>query len=507
MVIALYARQSVERENSVSIATQLDFCRAMIKPDERELPVTAFIDEGCSGGNLRREGFQRMMAAIENGGVHKVITYKLDRISRSLSDFVGILQTFQAHQVEFVSSQEAFDTSSLYGDLILKILIVFAEFERTSIINRVRDAYAKRTDLGLYMGGRRQYGFTLEETVLEGIVTKKYVPIAAIIPQLRYIFEYYAQENTSLRSLLTALVEQDSQPYQGAAWTTAKLSALLKNPIYVQADGQIYDYYEQKGVRIVNELAAFDGSRAAQLYGKSTHNPALADWSDMKLVLAQHEGIIPAATWLACQRKLARNKQIGNSLANRTSWLGGKLICSQCGRTMTTIKSPRSDGTYRRYFHCTGKSHQKTCPGVQRVIYAADLERLVETAIAQKLPTLGPIRQPVASSRGEANSLLLQWKAIDLQQKKLADLLLSEQLNADLLTLANQKAALLCRQKEALEIKLQQQQEQAAERQVPLELSSQWAAAGYAEKKAVTQALIQRIILYPDGTPEIVWQI
>ena len=86
---------------------------------------------------MNRDGFQKMMGLVRQGKVSKVIVYKLDRISRSLSDFMNILQEFKEHKVEFVSSQEAFDTSSPYGDLIVKILMVFAEFERTSIINRV----------------------------------------------------------------------------------------------------------------------------------------------------------------------------------------------------------------------------------------------------------------------------------------------------------------------------------------------------------------------------------
>ena len=76
-----------------------------------------------------------------------------------------------------MSSQEAFDTSSPYGDLIVKILMVFAEFERTSIINRVSQAYLHRSEMGFYMGGRRPYGFQLVPTVIHNVKTKKLDPI------------------------------------------------------------------------------------------------------------------------------------------------------------------------------------------------------------------------------------------------------------------------------------------------------------------------------------------
>ena len=156
--IVLYARKSVERENSISCETQIEYCKSMIKPDERGEKIITLIDNGFSGGNVNRDGFQKMMKLIQKGNVSKVIVYKLDRISRSLSDFVNILQEFKAHKVEFVSSQESFDTSSPYGELIVKLLMVFAEFERTSIINRVTQAYAHRSEMGFYMGGRQPYG-------------------------------------------------------------------------------------------------------------------------------------------------------------------------------------------------------------------------------------------------------------------------------------------------------------------------------------------------------------
>ena len=79
----------MERENSISCETQAEYCKSMIKPDERGEKVITFIDNGYSGGN--RDGFQKMMRQIERGKISKVIVCRLDRISRSLSDFVKIL--------------------------------------------------------------------------------------------------------------------------------------------------------------------------------------------------------------------------------------------------------------------------------------------------------------------------------------------------------------------------------------------------------------------------------
>lgn len=75
----LYAWKSVERENSISCETQLEYCRMMIWPEERDEDVITLIDNGFSGGNVNRDGFQKMMRLICQGKIKKVIVYKLDR--------------------------------------------------------------------------------------------------------------------------------------------------------------------------------------------------------------------------------------------------------------------------------------------------------------------------------------------------------------------------------------------------------------------------------------------
>ena len=196
-----------------------------LKPEERNAEIIKIVDNGCSGGNTKRAGFQKLMKLIKDGKVKKVVVYKLDRISRSLVDFVNMLEVFRKYKVEFVSSQEAFDTSSPYGEVIVKILIVFAEFERKSIIARVTQAYDHRSEMGFYMGGRKPYGFDLIPTVINNIKTKMLAPIAGESEQIRYMFEVYAQENVSLRRLMdillaegkTRLTEVNGQPqsFQG----------------------------------------------------------------------------------------------------------------------------------------------------------------------------------------------------------------------------------------------------------------------------------------------------
>ena len=509
MAIVLYARKSVERENSISCETQLEYCKSVIRPDERDEKIITFVDNGFSGGNVNRDGFQKMMKLVRQGKVKKVIVYKLDRISRSLSDFVNILQEFKEHKVEFVSSQESFDTSSPYGEMIVKLLMVFAEFERTSIINRVTQAYAHRSEMGFYMGGRQPYGFELVPTVIHNVKTKKLSPIPAEVEQVRYIFEVYAQESVSLRRLLDILVAEGKQPLNGSSWTTAKLSTLLKNPIYVKADSDVYDYYDRHGVQMVTDVSLFTGEYGAQLYGHTKHDPSSPDWSDMKLVLLTHPGIVDSDIWLRCQRKLEKNRQIGNSVSNPTSWLAGKVVCEKCGHTMTTIKGKvNKSGEIRRYFNCTGRSHKKTCTGPKVTIYAEDLENVVYECISAKLADLKEMNRTTRKGdTAEINELKLKIKAIERSEKQLLDTMLAGGFNDDLLALANQKATQLKRDRLALYERIEDLKSREDEKDVVVNLAKSWKTADYKRKKAVAMIMIHKIVISEDGSTKVLWNI
>lgn len=509
MAIVCYARKSVERENSISCETQLQYCKSALKPDERDEEIITIVDNGFSGGNVNRDGFQQMMKLIERGKVSKVVVYKLDRISRSTADFVNILQVFKEHNVEFVSSQEAFDTSSPYGEMITKILMVFAEFERTSTINRVTQAYAHRSEMGFYMGGRQPYGFELVPTIINNIKTKKLEAIPAEAEQIRYIFEVYSQENVSLRRLLDILIAEDKKPLNGSDWTTAKLSAILKNPIYVRADSDVYDYFSNHGVHMVTDCSSFTGEYGAQLYGKTKHKRGDPDWSDMKMVLLNHRGLISSDIWLKCQRKLEQNKQIHKSVSNQTSWLAGKIICEKCGHTMTTIKGKiNKSGVMRRYFNCTGKSHKRKCTGPKITIYADDLEAMVYDCITEKLSELKDSGNTTAKGEiPEINDLKLRIKAIEKEEQQLVDMMLSGQLNDALLELVNHKAASLKKSKQELHERIDTLKMNAAETSSIVNLAKSWKNADYDRKKAVAMIMIQKIIISEDGNVKIIWNI
>ena len=119
---ALYARQSVEKKDSISVDSQLEYCRYEAHGNE----CLEYTDRGFSGKDTHRPGFEQMMRDIRSGRIKRVIVYKLDRISRSIVDFANMMEIFQKYHVEFVSSTEKFDTSTPIGRAMLNICIVFS---------------------------------------------------------------------------------------------------------------------------------------------------------------------------------------------------------------------------------------------------------------------------------------------------------------------------------------------------------------------------------------------
>ena len=506
MSIALYARKSIERENSISCETQIEYCKSMIKPDEKTEKIITFVDNGFSGGNVDRDGFQKMMRQVEQGKISKIIVYRLDRISRSMLDFLNIWNTLKKYNVEFVSSQEAIDTSGPYGEMLTKIIMVFAEFERHSIIERVTQAYAHRSEMGFYMGGRKPYGFTLTDTIIHNIKTKMFSPVADEIEQLKYIFEAYSVPGITLHRLMDNLIDNNIFPTDGS-WSTGKLSTILKNPIYVKADNDIYEYLLKHNTNIISDISEFDGVHGLQIYGKTKHSTD--DWSDMKAVVMSHEGIINSDVWLNCQKKLEKNKQIGNAISNTTSWLGGKIVCRSCGRTMTVTKGgKRKDGTQTRYFSCTGKSHNRICKGIKKPLYADCLEDMVYELVSEKIDTLKGCRKKISTDNSnQINLHKNRISEIKQEQEKLVNLIMNDSLESDMINLLNERAKKLSEEKSLILSKIDTLENEENEVVSVINLSKKWRTASYEERKAVCNILIHKILVNETGDCEVIWNI
>ena len=169
---AIYTRRSVEQgfdHQFSSIEAQRAICAAYIASQRpngwSEIPKH-YDDPGHSGASLNRPALQELLSDIESGLIDVLLIYKLDRISRSLLDFVRLMDLLESFGVGFVAVTQNFDTADSTGRLILNVLLTFAQFEREISSDRLRDKFSAMRQRGLFVGGNPPFGYDLVEKTL-----------------------------------------------------------------------------------------------------------------------------------------------------------------------------------------------------------------------------------------------------------------------------------------------------------------------------------------------------
>ena len=158
---AIYTRKSSEEgleQEFNSLAAQREACEAYIRSQCHEgwiLARTRYDDGGFSGGNMERPALQGLLADIRAGRIDIVVVYKVDRLTRSLTDFARLVEIFDAQGVSFVSVTQQFNTTTSMGRLTLNVLLSFAQFERDAVRDRAGlCGQSDRCKSGLRAAGR-----------------------------------------------------------------------------------------------------------------------------------------------------------------------------------------------------------------------------------------------------------------------------------------------------------------------------------------------------------------
>src|SRR5947208_739635 len=169
---AIYTRKSSEEgleQDFNSLDAQREAYEAFIASQKREgwaLVGEMYDDGGFSGATMERPAFQRLLSDVNAGQIDVVVVYKVDRLTRSLSDFAKIVDIFDRHAVSFVSVTQQFNTTSSMGRLTLNILLSFAQFEREVTGERIRDKIAASKRKGMWMGGAVPLGYVVKDRKL-----------------------------------------------------------------------------------------------------------------------------------------------------------------------------------------------------------------------------------------------------------------------------------------------------------------------------------------------------
>lgn len=407
-MVAIYCRKSVDKVDSTSIETQIDFCKRLIMPDES---FEVYSDRGYSGSNTNRPDFQRLMSDVEQGAVSRVIVYRIDRISRSVLDFANIYGQLEENNVEFVSATEQFDTSTPMGKAMLQIIMVFAELERKTIQLRITDNFYERAKKGLFLAGKAPIGYKKIPYEIAGVkshILDEDIETSGIV---KFIYKKYLEDGSSMGQIVKYLNSPDCEFTYSKKFTNTSIMRILSNPVYVRADADVYGYLKSKGAILHDKIEQFDGVHGCTIYGrrKDKTQSKFKDLEGENIQLNLHEGLISSEDWLRVQKKMESNKSIKNSGRGKNSWLSGLIKCGYCGLAVTVVNGQRNG---KRYVYCDGRKN-KTC--YERKSHATfdDLEKAVENVL---LPHIGDFRYALTERTGENNARLNELK---IQQAKI----------------------------------------------------------------------------------------
>jgi site-specific DNA recombinase len=282
---AIYTRKSTDEgldQAFNSLDAQREACAAFVLSQKHEgwtvLP-DLYDDGGYSGGTMERPALVRLIADIEAGKVDVVVVYKVDRLTRALSDFAKLVEVFDRRGVSFVSITQQFNTTSSMGRLTLNVLLSFAQFEREVIGERVRDKIAASKKKGMWMGGMPPLGYEVKDRML--VVNKDEARIVIDIYR-RYLALKSVRdlkEELAARGIRSKRrVRPDGTVYGGRPLARGALYLMLQNRIYrgeITHKGNSYpgqhpaiveqDLWDQvQTVLAQNRIARATGTRAKQ---------------------------------------------------------------------------------------------------------------------------------------------------------------------------------------------------------------------------------------------------
>lgn len=286
-----------------------------------------YTDEGISGKDIGgRPAIKELIADVESGKINNVLVYKIDRLTRSTKNLIELIDLFNLHNCAFNSLNESIDTGSATGRMFLKIVGIFAEFERENLAERIRMGRERKVREGYSICSWTQsYGYRRELGQNKQVV----VPEEAAV--VRRIFNMYLHDNLSLNKIAKTLnAENIPTKTQRNLWLGCTVKVLLRNPTYL---GKVR---------------------------YSMNDPEKYFEAD-----GQHEAIIEEAIFYQTQEKLERIRKFSRTKrAGSAVYFCGVLYCSACGGRMTTKwnYNRRADGSKKEHanYKCTN-AHRGIC--------------------------------------------------------------------------------------------------------------------------------------------------
>lgn len=350
-IYIVYARKSKFTGKGESIQNQIDRCVEKIHRMTKDSPISdeqiwIFKDEGFSGGNMERPEFQKMMDLChsKSKNIKAVVCYKLDRFSRSISDFSAAFDELNKMKIEFVSVSDDFDTTTATGKAVIMLVTVFAEFERNILAERIRDNKEGLAKTGRWLGGTTPMGYkstriTYQHDIFDRERTMCYLET---IPQekeiVQKIFHDYLKYH-SLSKIETSLRLAEIKTKTNHYYSLSSIRAILTNPVYMSADQDAWNYFVQHDCPPYADKDMYTGKYGIMAYNKTEQLPhkhaKLKDIKEWIVAIGKHEPFVSGKDWVSVQTLLQQNasKTYRSSKSSR-GLLSGLVFCGNCGAYM-----------------------------------------------------------------------------------------------------------------------------------------------------------------------------
>lgn len=391
--VAIYSRKSKFTGKGESIANQIEeckkYCLYMLHQEEERIHFVVYEDEGYSGKNFQRPAMKKLLEDLAQYDF--LVCYRLDRVSRSVSDFSNFIKKLELANVAFLSVSESFDTTKPMGRAMMNITSAFAELERDTITERIVDNMTALAKTGRWLGGTTPLGFESEKVNYErhgkshSYFRLKEKPEE--LETIRQIFNKYV-ELGSLAKLSSYLMNHGILSRNGVNFSNYSLRFILKNPVYCTADLSAYTYLKEKEYSIYSKKEAFTGEHGLIGYNKTNehHRNGTGRFNQASswiLAVGEHIPVIRSSVWIHVQEQLqSQSKYAFRRAKSNHSLLSGLLFCS-CGSPMR----PKSTGTQteqgkRRFSYlCETKSRSKGGLCNQKNIQGNALDELVMSCL------------------------------------------------------------------------------------------------------------------------------
>ena len=362
MKVAIYSRKSKFTGKGESIENQIQLCMDYGK----NIGVTDFLvyeDEGFSGKNTNRPEFTKMIEDAKSKKFDTIICYRLDRISRNVSDFSSLIDELSSLSIGFISIKEQFDTTTPMGRAMMFISSVFAQLERETIAERVRDNMRELAKDGKWLGGQLPLGYENEVVnyVSDG-KERKYNVLKVNDDEIELVKDIYNKflELRSLTKVSEYLYKNEIKGKNGGTISPSMVKDILTNPIYVKSSKFTHEYFELNDIFVTGD---FNGC-GYLTYGKNK-NGKKVDKSNWIYAVSKHDGLIDDVVWLDIQRIVDKQSKKGcRTGSGKNGILSGILKCAKCGSAMVLTYSSYGKGEDKvrsYYYKCNKKYTMYNC--------------------------------------------------------------------------------------------------------------------------------------------------